>query len=84
MAIDKESMLDLIIEAYKTDPEDGLFSEWLAEYLVEHLPTIDPVHAAGGCYCRECVYAEYPTGPNVLCKKFYGARGTEGFCYWGQ
>ena len=19
-------------------------------------PTIDPVHAAGGCYCRECIY----------------------------
>ena len=33
-------MLDLIIEAKKTDPETGPFSEWLAEYLVDHLPTI--------------------------------------------
>ena len=40
--IDKRIMLDLIIEAKKTDPEAGPFSEWLAEYLVDHLPTITP------------------------------------------
>ena len=40
--IDKRIMLDLIIEAKKTDPETGPFSEWLAEYLVEHLPTLTP------------------------------------------
>ena len=39
-AIDKRIMLDLIIEAKKTDPEAGPFSEWLAEYLVDHLPTL--------------------------------------------
>lgn len=41
-AIDKRIMLDLIIEAKKTDPETGLFLEWLAEYLVDHLPTLTP------------------------------------------
>ena len=35
-AIDKQAMLDLIIEAKRTDPETGSFSEWLAEYLVDH------------------------------------------------
>ena len=40
--IDKRIMLDLIIEAKKTDPETGPFSEWLAEYLVDHLPTLTP------------------------------------------
>lgn len=39
-AIDKRIMLDIIIEAKKTDPETGPFSEWLAEYLVDHLPTL--------------------------------------------
>lgn len=39
-AIDKRIMLDLIIEAKKTDQETGPFSEWLAEHLVDHLPTI--------------------------------------------
>ena len=38
-AIDKGTMLNLIIEAKRTDPETGSFAEWLAEYLVEHLET---------------------------------------------
>ena len=38
--IDKETMLNLIIEAKRTDPETGSFAEWLAEYLVERLPTL--------------------------------------------
>ena len=41
-AIDKQTMLDLIIKAKRTDPETGSFAEWLAEYLVEHLPTLPP------------------------------------------
>ena len=40
--IDKQTMLDLIIEAKRTDPETGSFAEWLAEYLAEHLPTLIP------------------------------------------
>ena len=39
-AIDKQTVLDLIIEAKRADPETGSFAEWLAEYLVEHLPTL--------------------------------------------
>ena len=41
-AIDKQTMLDLIIEAKRTDPETGSFAEWLAEYLVEHFPPLPP------------------------------------------
>lgn len=41
-AIDKETMLDLIIKSKRTDLETGSFAEWLAEYLVEHLPTLAP------------------------------------------
>lgn len=41
-AIDKQTMLDLIIDAKRTDPETESFAEWLAEYLVEHLPTLTP------------------------------------------
>lgn len=37
-AIDKQTMLDPIVEAKRTDPETGSFAEWLAEYLAEHLP----------------------------------------------
>lgn len=41
-AIDKQTMLDLIVEAKRTDPETGSFAEWLAEYLVELLPAFTP------------------------------------------
>ena len=40
--IDKQTMLDLIVEAKRTDLETGSFVEWLAEYLAEHLPTLTP------------------------------------------
>ena len=49
-AIDKQTMLDLIVEAKRTDPETGGFAEWLAEYLAEHLPTLTPVNEAPPCY----------------------------------
>lgn len=26
--------------------------------LIESAPTIDPIHAAGGCYCRECKHCK--------------------------
>lgn len=40
--IDKQTMLGLIVEAKRTDPETGSFAEWLAEYLAEHLPAFTP------------------------------------------
>lgn len=27
-------------------------------YMLGGEPTIDPVHYAGGCYCRECLHSE--------------------------
>lgn len=41
-AIDKQTMLGLIVDAKRTDPETGSFTEWLAEYLAEHMPTLTP------------------------------------------
>ena len=64
-------------DAYDKGWEDALDN-------LEDAPTIDAVRAAGGCYCQECKYADYPIGPNILCKKFYGAGSIDGFCYWGQ
>ena len=74
--IDKQTMLDLIIEAKRTDPETGSFAEWLAEYLAEHLPTLTPPNeplTCEGCIheekehqnCNYCVRAPY------LCDYYY-------------
>lgn len=40
--INKQTMLDLIIEAKRNDQETGSFAEWLAEYLADHLSTLTP------------------------------------------
>ena len=35
------------------------FGKSTAKMLVKKAPTIDPIKAAGGCYCRECEYQRY-------------------------
>lgn len=39
--------------------------------MVDDEPTVDPVHAAGGCYCRECRYCGVPvfTEGVLLCRR---------------
>ena len=53
--IDKETMLDLIINAKRTDTEIRSFAEWLAEYLVEHLPTLTPPPASRDLISRSAL-----------------------------
>lgn len=55
-AIDKETMLDLIIKAKRTDPEIRSFAEWLAEHLVEHLPTLTPPNASRDLISRSALF----------------------------
>ena len=51
---------------------------------------IDPIHAAGGCYCRECMYAEHllnGAGKRYeLCKyeDVDGVRWPDDFCSVGE
>ena len=33
---DRERLIDLMIEAKKTEPETGSFTDYLADYLLEH------------------------------------------------
>ena len=53
---------------------------------IESMEAIDPVHAAGGCYCRECNQGqdarEYPG--MIYCKVAYGYRRQNGFCSAGE
>ena len=39
--------------------------------VVENAPTVDPVHATGACYCRECRYCGEPvfTEGVLLCRR---------------
>ena len=63
--IDKETMLDLIIKAKRTDPEIRSFAEWLAEYLVEHLPPLTPPPASSDLISRSALL-EGETEPEII------------------
>lgn len=46
-------------------------------YFLKELPTINPVHFAGGCYCKECRYYE-PLRDYPDCSKTL----PYGYCYY--
>lgn len=40
---DRERLINLMIEAKRTDPETGSFTEYLADYLISHGVIVPPV-----------------------------------------
>lgn len=54
---------------------------------IEDAPTIDPVHAAGACYCQECIFARERYG-NLECINGVAYRNTwnnpDMFCSYGR
>lgn len=45
------------------------------------LPSVDPVHVAGACYCRECKHWQEHYD---YCKEFAEERNQGGFCSCGE
>lgn len=56
----------------------------LLKLKVKNAPTIDPVHAAGGCYCRECIYATRPGDNIVHCDNFERDMMPDDYCSVGE
>lgn len=64
------------------------------EAAVMNTPTIDPIHAAGGCYCKECKDHEdevYPDGEwevhdneECWCDLWGNTVSLNGFCNYGK
>ena len=52
---DRERLIDLMIEAKRTDPETGSFSEYLADYLLEHGVIVLPCKAGDTLYCESAI-----------------------------
>ena len=51
---DRERLIDLIIEAKRTDPETGSFTEYLADYLISNGVVVLP------CNVGDTIYHLYP------------------------
>ena len=52
---DRERLIDLMIDAKRTDPETGSFSEYLADYLLEHGVIVLPCKAGDTLYCESAI-----------------------------
>lgn len=59
---------------------DGVTGAFMRR-MFDSLPTIDAVHAAGGCYCRECSY-RLPKG--TVCQLSGMEITGDDFCSRGQ
>ena len=56
---DRERLIDLMIEAKRTEPETGSFTDYLADYLLEHGVIVPPCKAGDTVYYIEmCRIAE--------------------------
>ena len=52
---DRERLIDLMIEAKRTEPETGSFTDYLAEYLLEHGVIVLPCKAGDTLYCESAI-----------------------------
>lgn len=50
--ISREALKQVMSRVKWINEADGEY----VRLLIETAPPVDPVHAAGGCYCRECEY----------------------------
>ena len=73
--IEKAKVLDIVKRT------SGDYAAAFAE--IAHLPTIDAVHAAGGCYCFECKRFDRDTGDG-FCNRWGKWTLCSDFCSRGQ
>lgn len=74
------------VDRYYTEFEKQDICDWeqdrdLLKQCFDESPTIDPVHASGACYCRECKHWQEPYD---YCKEFAAERNQGDFCSRGQ
>lgn len=52
---DRERLIELIIEAKKIDPETGSFTDYLADYLIEHGVIVLPCKVGDALCCESII-----------------------------
>ena len=79
--------LDELYKKFKDmpcDDEEARSHNQIARYYIRQAPTIDPVHAAGGCYCRECKWGQLDDVAIMHCHRLHTHKKTNGFCDDGK
>lgn len=72
----REKLIDLIIEAKRTDPETDSFTEYLADFLIENGVVI-PVR------CGECKFAREPYKGGLYCQGKHEV-DPDHYCSYGE
>ena len=67
---DRERLIDLIIEAKKTEPETGGFIDYLAEYLLNHGVIVLPCKFLSKCYVLPTIDNNLPDITEMKCLGF--------------
>lgn len=64
---DKERLIDLMIEAKRTDPETGSFTDYLADYLLEHGVIVLPCKVGDILCCESAIkgHIQYFEAPDL-------------------
>ena len=57
-AKEKETLMDLIVDAKRADPETGSFTEWLAGFLLDHGVMVPADDGPGADRLRELIQAD--------------------------
>ena len=52
---DRERLIDLMVDAKRTEPETGSFTEYLADYLLEHGVIVLPCKVGDTLYCESAI-----------------------------
>lgn len=96
--IDADALMESIrqhdypLTAHINSTDKGMFTVGIKQ-AVDEMPTIDPVYAAGGCYCRECLKKDTESCPMVefeyVCpedreRTLFTANYDDGFCNYGE
>ena len=87
---DRERLIDLMIEAKKTEPETGSFTEYLADYILEHGVIVTEeaekaLDVSEVVRCKNCKnYELMKSGNSHFCNEFGGYVTEKDFCSRAQ
>lgn len=80
--IDADDFLKWLDVGHLRNPGEVCFCEADVAHMIKSRATIDPVHAAGACYCREC--RNYNKPRLGWCSHHMDRENPDDFCSWGK